>query len=157
PGTDAVGQLASVRTPDVRPVRFQECRRAARQPASAPVEPAGDPAGWWCRRRWGWPERTVIATRPADLECSDEQPAHRRCIATGRLRCAWSPGRDGSDELMLTNDQADKLQLMLSTTGWNEVMRPALENRVRLTIQALILPAGKRVEEDRDDEALRAR
>jgi len=58
---------------------------------------------------------------------------------------------------MLTNDQTDKLQLLLSTTGWNEVMKPALENRVRQAIHSLILPAAQRAEEDRNDETLRAR
>jgi hypothetical protein len=59
--------------------------------------------------------------------------------------------------MMLSDEQAEKLRLMLSTAGWAEVMKPAIENRVRQAIQSLILPAPRRAEEDRNDEALRAR
>lgn len=58
---------------------------------------------------------------------------------------------------MLTDDQTDKVRLLFSLAGWTEVMRPAIENRVRETIKSLILPSSKRAEEDRDDNVLRAR
>ena len=58
---------------------------------------------------------------------------------------------------MLNDTQCDQLQLLFSLAGWREVMKPAIENRVREAIRSLILPAAQRAEEDRNDDALRSR
>ena len=58
---------------------------------------------------------------------------------------------------MLTNDEVDKVRLTLSTAGWNEIMRPRIENKVRSYIKLLILHPSERQEKDRDDAALRVR
>ena len=58
---------------------------------------------------------------------------------------------------MLDIQQIDQLKLLLSTDGWNLVMKPAIENRIRLRIKSLVLHPSERPEEDRDDQALRGK
>jgi hypothetical protein len=57
--------------------------------------------------------------------------------------------------MMLDNDQIQKIRLMFSTAGWNEVVKPAIETRFRNRIKALILHPSERSEGDRDDSVIR--
>lgn len=57
---------------------------------------------------------------------------------------------------MLTQEQAEKLRLLLFSGGWNEVMRPAIENRLRSHVKKLTLWPSERKAEDQDDTKLRA-
>jgi hypothetical protein len=62
----------------------------------------------------------------------------------------------------LTGEQLDKVKLVLMSPGWNDVIRPALENRGRSAIKALCLTRAERAKVmagqpfDTDDDVLRA-
>ncbi len=58
---------------------------------------------------------------------------------------------------MMSPDEADKMRLMFSTAGWNDVMMPRIQNRIRTHIRTLLEYPEKRKEEDRDDRSLRTR
>jgi hypothetical protein len=64
--------------------------------------------------------------------------------------------------MALNEEQIDKIRLVLQSTGWNDVMRPALENRGRGALKALALSRSERAEQfkggdlDTDDDILRA-
>ena len=63
---------------------------------------------------------------------------------------------------MINDEQAQKLRLALSSSGWNDVMRPAIENRGRAAVKALVLTRTERAAQykgqdlDTDDDVLRA-
>ena len=56
---------------------------------------------------------------------------------------------------MLDAEQVQKVRLMFSTAGWIEVVKPAIENRLRQRIKALILHPSERGPDPRDDGAIR--
>jgi len=56
---------------------------------------------------------------------------------------------------MLDSDQVDKIRMMFSTAGWNEVVKPAIENRFRQRMKSLILHPSERANDDRDDSVIR--
>ncbi len=56
---------------------------------------------------------------------------------------------------MLDGSEIDKLRLLLTLGGWNDVMKPRLENRLRQKIKSLMLFPSERGKEDQDDAALR--
>jgi hypothetical protein len=62
----------------------------------------------------------------------------------------------------LTGEQLDKVRLVLMSPGWNDVIRPALENRGRNAIKALCLTRAERSKAmagqpfDTDDDVLRS-
>lgn len=58
---------------------------------------------------------------------------------------------------MFSPEEIDKVRLLLSTSGWNDVMRPRIENRLKGFIKLLVLHPSERAEEHRDDSALRVR
>jgi hypothetical protein len=64
--------------------------------------------------------------------------------------------------MALSNDDVQKVRVVLSTSGWNDVMRPALENRGRRAVKALTLSrteratAFKGTDFDTEDDVLRA-
>ena len=64
--------------------------------------------------------------------------------------------------MALNQEQVQKVRLVLASTGWNDVMRPALENRGRQALKALTLSrteragAYKGTDFDTDDDVLRA-
>jgi hypothetical protein len=45
---------------------------------------------------------------------------------------------------MINEDQYQKLRLTLSTSGWNDVIKPAYEARGRMALKALVLSASER-------------
>jgi len=47
---------------------------------------------------------------------------------------------------MLTDEEVQKVRLVLASAGWNDVMRPRLENRARNAIKALVLHRAERTE-----------
>lgn len=63
---------------------------------------------------------------------------------------------------MLNDEQVQKVRQTLSTSGWNDVMRPALENRAREAMKALTHSRTERAGSykgthfDTDDDILRA-
>ena len=63
---------------------------------------------------------------------------------------------------MIDDEQAQKLRLALAGSGWNDVMRPAIENRGRQAVKALVLTRVERAAQykgqdvDTDDEVLTA-
>jgi hypothetical protein len=63
---------------------------------------------------------------------------------------------------MLSNDQCQKIRQTVSTSGWVEVMQPALVNRGHQAVKALCLSRSERAtaykggDFDTDDEILRA-
>lgn len=63
---------------------------------------------------------------------------------------------------MLEPEQVQKVRLVLATSGWNDVMRPALENRGRTALRALALSRTERARSfpgtdfDTEDDILRA-
>jgi hypothetical protein len=59
---------------------------------------------------------------------------------------------------MLDGTQVDKIRLVLSSTGWNDVMKPALLNRGKNAVKALCVAPSEREGEFKGstDEALRA-
>ena len=64
--------------------------------------------------------------------------------------------------MALNDEQIQKVRLTLATSGWNDVMRPAIENRGRQALRALTLSRSERAVElkgtdmDTDDDILRA-
>ena len=64
--------------------------------------------------------------------------------------------------MALNQEQVQKVRLVLAASGWNDVMRPALENRGRQALKALTLSrtergaAFKGTDFDTDDDVLRA-
>lgn len=64
--------------------------------------------------------------------------------------------------MALNEEQIQKVRATLQTSGWNDVMRPAIENRGRLALRALALSRSERAKEfggtdqDTDDDILRA-
>lgn len=58
---------------------------------------------------------------------------------------------------MLDATQIDQLKLLLSTKGWQEVMRPVIGTRAAQLIKTLVLHPSERPEQDRDDSRLRGR
>lgn len=64
--------------------------------------------------------------------------------------------------MALTEEQVQKVRLVLSTAGWNDVMRPALENRGRQALKSLTLARSERAghfkgtDFDTEDDVLRA-
>lgn len=58
--------------------------------------------------------------------------------------------------MSLDREQIDKVRLTMLSAGWNDVMKPALEQRVRQKIKSLILFPAERNGKDQDDSALRA-
>jgi hypothetical protein len=63
---------------------------------------------------------------------------------------------------MLSEEQIDKIRLVLSTDGWNHVIKPAVMNRAKLALKALALTRGERTEDfkgtdfNAEDDILRA-
>lgn len=57
---------------------------------------------------------------------------------------------------MLSQEQVDKVKIVFSMSGWQDVIKPIIENRMRQKIKALMLFPAERAESDRDDTALRA-
>lgn len=64
--------------------------------------------------------------------------------------------------MALNADQVQKVRVTLSTSGWHEVMKPAIENRGRTAVKALVLTRAERTgsykgtDFDTDDDVLRA-
>ena len=64
--------------------------------------------------------------------------------------------------MALNEEQIQKIRHTLSTSGWYEVMKPALENRGRNAVKALTQSRSERAVEykgtdfDTDDDVLRA-
>ena len=64
--------------------------------------------------------------------------------------------------MALNDEQIQKVRQTLYTAGWNDVMRPALENRGRQALKALTLSRTERTGQfkgndmDTDDDVLRA-
>lgn len=58
---------------------------------------------------------------------------------------------------MITAEQADKLRLALASSGWNDVIKPVLTQRVHEAIKMLCLATSERSGQfkDLDDAALR--
>jgi hypothetical protein len=63
---------------------------------------------------------------------------------------------------MLTEDEVQKVRLVMASLGWNDVIRPAIENRGRQAVKALVLSRSERANQfkgtdfDTDDDVLRA-
>lgn len=59
--------------------------------------------------------------------------------------------------MALTDEQCDKLVVMLQTSGWREVFLPIVAQRGQMRIKALCLPPGRRegINKDMSDEAIR--
>lgn len=63
---------------------------------------------------------------------------------------------------MLNGEQIDKVRLVLASSGWNEVMKPALVNRGNQALKALVLAREERTANfkgtdlDTADDILRA-
>lgn len=63
---------------------------------------------------------------------------------------------------MLDNEELAKVRVVLTGSGWNDVMRPRIEARGREAVKALILARSERATEckgtdfDTDDDVLRA-
>jgi len=63
---------------------------------------------------------------------------------------------------MLTPEQVDKVRLVLTSVGWNDVIRPEIENRVRKATRSLTLTDAERTQTfkgtdfDTTDSVLRA-
>jgi hypothetical protein len=64
--------------------------------------------------------------------------------------------------MALDDEAIRKLRVTMATSGWNDVMRPAIENRGRQAIKALTLGRSERAKEyagqefDAEDDLLRA-
>ena len=64
--------------------------------------------------------------------------------------------------MALNDEQIQKVRLTLASSGWTEVMYPALVNRGQQAVKALILSRSERTSQykgtdfDTDDEVLRA-
>jgi hypothetical protein len=58
----------------------------------------------------------------------------------------------------LNEEQIAKIRLMLQSSAWNDVMKPAIATRANAAIKALILTPAERTGEfkDMDDSAIRA-
>jgi hypothetical protein len=58
---------------------------------------------------------------------------------------------------MLNAEQVDKIRLLLTSSAWNEVVRPALGNRADQALKALVLDPSERSGEwqGRSDESIR--
>jgi hypothetical protein len=62
----------------------------------------------------------------------------------------------------LTNDQAQKVRLLLQSNGWQEVVLPAIRNRGQQAVKALVMGRAERAatfkgsDFDVEDEVLRA-
>lgn len=56
---------------------------------------------------------------------------------------------------MLTSEQVDKIRAMFSTAGWADVVKPALENRIRQRIRLLILEPSERGDNPLSDKTIR--
>lgn len=61
--------------------------------------------------------------------------------------------------MALNEEQVGKVQLLLASSGWNEVMRPLIAQRGRHALDALVLSPAERKGEFKDvpDDVLRAR
>jgi hypothetical protein len=63
---------------------------------------------------------------------------------------------------MLNDEEVQQVKLVLSLGGWNNVMRPRIENRSRQATKALVLSRAERTSQfagqdfDTDDDVLRA-
>jgi hypothetical protein len=63
---------------------------------------------------------------------------------------------------MLSDEQIQKVRLVLAGDGWNHVMKPAIANRGRMALKALTLTRSERAKEfkgsdfDTEDDVLRA-
>jgi len=59
----------------------------------------------------------------------------------------------------LNEEQVSKIRLLLASSGWTDVVKPALANRANAAIKALVLTPAEREGEYKnlDDSALRAR
>ena len=64
--------------------------------------------------------------------------------------------------MALEQEQIDKIRVVLAGSGWNDVMRPALENRGRQAVKALTMSRTERAAQmagtdfDTEDDVLRA-
>jgi hypothetical protein len=60
--------------------------------------------------------------------------------------------------MALNEEQIAKIRLMLQSSAWNDVMKPAIATRANAAIKALILTPAERTGEfkDMDDSAIRA-
>lgn len=64
--------------------------------------------------------------------------------------------------MALNEEQIQKVRLVIASSGWNDVMRPALENRGRQAVKALCLAPTERAaafkgsDFDTEDHVLRA-
>ena len=60
--------------------------------------------------------------------------------------------------MAINEDQYGKIKLLLASSGWNDVMRPAIQKRGNDSLRALVLsPAERKGEEGVTDDVLRAR
>ena len=63
---------------------------------------------------------------------------------------------------MLDPDQLTKIRMTLQTSGWNDVMKPAIQDRGRSAVKALVLTRSERATAykgshfDTEDDVLRA-
>jgi len=60
--------------------------------------------------------------------------------------------------MALNEEQVGKVRLLLQSSGWNDVMKPAIATRANAAIKALILTPAERTGEykEMDDAAIRA-
>lgn len=56
---------------------------------------------------------------------------------------------------MLDGEEIDQLRALMSMKGWLDVMRPKIENRLRVKIKSLMMFPSERPETEREDAALR--
>ena len=60
---------------------------------------------------------------------------------------------------MLDSTQIEKLRMLLAMGGWNDVMKPVIQNRAHNAVRALVLDPSEREGEFKgmEDSAIRAR
>ena len=60
---------------------------------------------------------------------------------------------------MLNEEQVQKVKLMISGSGWNDVLRPVIAKRAQDAIRSLVIPPEQRSGEHKglSDDALRAK
>jgi hypothetical protein len=60
---------------------------------------------------------------------------------------------------MISPEEYDKVKILLASSGWNDVMRPAIAKRGQNAVRALVLHSSERKGEEASvsDDVLRAR